>query len=38
MQSGRHLYIASPLGIRDIVIAVNKMELVEFSEAGYRRI
>lgn len=38
MQSGRHLYIASPLGIRHIVIAANKMDLVDFSEAGYRRI
>jgi sulfate adenylyltransferase subunit 1 (EFTu-like GTPase family) len=31
MQSGRPLYIASLLGIRHIVIAVNKMELVDFS-------
>jgi sulfate adenylyltransferase large subunit len=37
-QSRRHAYIASLLGIRHLVAAVNKMDLVEFSEEVYRRI
>jgi sulfate adenylyltransferase large subunit len=37
-QSRRHAYIASLLGIRHLVVAVNKMDLVDFSEATYRRI
>src|SRR5205823_10476165 len=37
-QSRRHAYIASLLGIRHVVVAVNKMDLVDFSEAVYRRI
>jgi sulfate adenylyltransferase subunit 1 len=37
-QSRRHAYIASLLGIRHLVVAVNKMDLVDFSEAVYRRI
>jgi sulfate adenylyltransferase subunit 1 len=37
-QSRRHAYIASLLGIRHLVVAVNKMDLVGFSEIVYRRI
>jgi sulfate adenylyltransferase subunit 1 len=37
-QSRRHAYIASLLGIRHLVAAVNKMDLVEFSEEIYRNI
>ena len=37
-QSRRHAYIASLLGIRHLVAAVNKMDLVDFSEEVYRRI
>jgi sulfate adenylyltransferase subunit 1 len=37
-QSRRHAYIASLLGIRHLVAAVNKMDLVDFSEVVYRRI
>ena len=42
-QTRRHSYIASLLGIRNVVVAVNKMDLVDWSEerfdeicAGYR--
>jgi bifunctional enzyme CysN/CysC len=34
-QTRRHTYIASLLGIRHIVVAVNKMDLVDFSEAVF---
>ena len=37
-QSRRHAYIASLLGIRHLVAAINKMDLVDFSEAVYSRI
>jgi sulfate adenylyltransferase large subunit len=37
-QSRRHAYIASLIGIRHLVAAVNKMDLVDFSEVVYRRI
>src|SRR5712672_2121011 len=37
-QSRRHAYIASLLGIRYLVAAVNKMDLVDFSEEVYRQI
>jgi sulfate adenylyltransferase large subunit len=37
-QSRRHAYIASLLGIRHLVAAVNKMDLVDFSEDVYRTI
>jgi len=37
-QSRRHAYIASLLGIRHLVAAINKMDLVDFSEEVYRRI
>jgi sulfate adenylyltransferase subunit 1 len=37
-QSRRHAYIASLLGIRHLVAAINKMDLVDFSETTYRQI
>ncbi len=37
-QSRRHAYIASLLGIRHLVAAVNKMDLVDFSESIYGEI
>ncbi|WP_213806392.1 sulfate adenylyltransferase subunit CysN [Granulicella sp. dw_53] len=37
-QSRRHAYIASLLGIRHLVAAINKMDLVDFSEDVYNTI
>src|SRR4051794_8434648 len=37
-QTRRHSYICSLLGIRSIVLAVNKIDLVDFSEAVFHRI
>ncbi len=37
-QTRRHSYIASLLGIGSVVIAVNKMDLVEWSEAAFNGI
>ncbi|HEX7770761.1 MAG TPA: sulfate adenylyltransferase subunit CysN, partial [Dokdonella sp.] len=37
-QTRRHSYICSLLGIRDIVVAVNKIDLVNFGEATFERI
>jgi sulfate adenylyltransferase subunit 1 len=37
-QSRRHAYIASLLGTRHLVAAINKMDLVEFSEEVFRKI
>ena len=37
-QTRRHSFIASLLGIHNIVVAVNKMDLVEFSEARFNEI
>jgi sulfate adenylyltransferase subunit 1 len=37
-QSLRHAYIASLLGVRHLLIAVNKMDLVAFDEAIFRSI
>ncbi len=34
-QSRRHAYVASLLGIRHVVLAVNKMDLVDWSEAVF---
>jgi sulfate adenylyltransferase large subunit len=34
-QTRRHLFIAALLGIRHIVVALNKMDLVDWSEARY---
>ncbi len=37
-QTRRHSYIVSMLGVRHIVLAVNKMDLVDFSRATYDKI
>ncbi len=37
-QTRRHTYIASLLGIKNIVVAINKMDLVEFSQARFEEI
>jgi bifunctional enzyme CysN/CysC len=37
-QTRRHSYIVSLLGIRHILVAVNKMDLVAYSEAAFRAI
>jgi bifunctional enzyme CysN/CysC len=37
-QTKRHSYIASLFGIRDVVLAVNKMDLVDYDQATYQRI
>jgi bifunctional enzyme CysN/CysC len=37
-QTRRHSYIVSVLGIRHVVLAVNKMDLVGYSEARFREI
>jgi len=37
-QTRRHSYISNLLGIKNIVIAINKMDLVDFSEARFNEI
>ena len=37
-QTRRHAYIAHLLGVRHIIVAVNKMDLVDFDEAVFDRI
>lgn len=37
-QTRRHSYLASLLGIRHIILAINKMDLVNYNEKTYRRI
>ena len=37
-QTRRHSYLASLLGIRHIIVAINKMDLVDYSEKTFRRI
>lgn len=37
-QTKRHSYIASLLGIKHIIVAVNKMDLVDYSQDEYRKI
>ncbi len=37
-QTRRHSYIASLLGIKHIVVAVNKMDLLNFDEAAFEKI
>ncbi|EXE15728.1 sulfate adenylyltransferase, large subunit [Acinetobacter sp. 263903-1] len=37
-QPRRHSYIASLLGIKNIIVAINKMDLVDFSEARFNEI
>ena len=38
LQSRRHAYIASLLGVRSLVVAVNKMDLVDYSEGVFAAI
>jgi bifunctional enzyme CysN/CysC len=38
VQTRRHAFIVSLLGIRHIIVAVNKMDLVGYDEAVFRRI
>ncbi len=37
-QTKRHAFIASLLGIKHLVVAINKMDLVNFSEASFNQI
>jgi bifunctional enzyme CysN/CysC len=37
-QTRRHSYLMSLLGIRHVVVAINKMDLVDYSEKTYERI
>jgi bifunctional enzyme CysN/CysC len=37
-QTRRHSYLVSLIGIRKVVLAINKMDLVEFSQQVYNRI
>ena len=37
-QTKRHSYIASLLGIKHLIVAVNKMDLVDYSQDDYRKI
>jgi len=37
-QTKRHSFIASLLGIKHIIVAINKMDLVDYSEAIYQKI
>ena len=37
-QTRRHSYIVSMLGVRNVVLAVNKMDLVDYSAEAYQRI
>ncbi len=37
-QTKRHTFIASLLGIRHIIVAINKMDLVDYSEDVYNKI
>ena len=38
VQSRRHAYIASLLGVRHLLVAVNKMDLIHYDEAAFRSI
>lgn len=37
-QTRRHSYLASLLGIRKVVVAINKMDLVEYAQGVYQKI
>src|SRR4249919_126886 len=37
-QSRRHIYLAALLGLSEIIVAVNKMDLVNYDEARFRAI
>ena len=38
IQAHRHSYIVSLLGIKNVIVAVNKMDLVDFSEDTFNQI
>jgi bifunctional enzyme CysN/CysC len=38
IQTKRHSFICSLLGVRDVVLAVNKMDLVDYRKEGFNRI
>ena len=38
IQSRRHAYIASLLRVRHVLVAVNKMDLVDYSQSAFRAI
>ncbi len=38
VQTRRHLYLARLVGIRDVVLAVNKMDLVGYDRGVFDRI
>jgi sulfate adenylyltransferase subunit 1 len=38
VQTRRHSFIVSELGIKQVIVAINKMDLVEFSEARFNEI
>ena len=37
-QTRRHAFIVSTLGVRDVALAINKMDLVDYSEARFNEI
>jgi len=37
-QTRRHSYLASLIGIRNVVLAINKMDLVDYAEQTFRKI
>ncbi len=37
-QTRRHSFIVSMIGVRDVVLAINKMDLVDYSEARFNEI
>ena len=37
-QTRRHSYLVSLIGIRKVVLAINKMDLVDYAETAYRQI
>ncbi len=37
-QTKRHAYMLAMLGLKNIIVAINKMDLVEYSEASYSKV
>ncbi len=37
-QTRRHSFIVSMIGVRDVIVAINKMDLVDYSEARFNEI
>ena len=37
-QTKRHTYLAKLLGIKHVIVAVNKMDLIQYDEAQYKSI